>query len=66
MKMEDSPVEVYSVHPGHIGTNIANYGVKNNKLEIDLDREDERPNLFGPKAKTKEEVGNNKSPHQPK
>jgi NAD(P)-dependent dehydrogenase (short-subunit alcohol dehydrogenase family) len=57
MKMEDSPVEVYSVHPGHIGTNIANYGVKNDKLEIDLDREDERPNLFGPKAKTKEEVG---------
>ena len=33
MKMEDSPVEVYSVHPGHIGTNIANYGVKNDKLE---------------------------------
>ena len=57
MKMENSPVEVYSVHPGHIGTNIANYGVKNDKLEIDLEREDERPNLFGPKAKTKEEVG---------
>ena len=57
MKMEDSPVEVYSVHPGHIGTNIANYGVKNDKLEIELDGEDGRPNLFGPKAKTKEEVG---------
>ena len=27
------------------------------RLEIDLEREDERPNLFGPKAKTKEEVG---------
>ena len=57
MRMEDSPVEVYSVHPGHIGTNIANYGVENNRLEVDLDKEEERPNLFGPKAKTKEEVG---------
>ena len=53
MKMEDSPVEVYSVHPGHIGTNIANYGVKNDKLEIELDGEDGRPNLFGQKRKQK-------------
>lgn len=57
MKMENSPVEVYSVHPGHIGTNIANYGVENDKLDFDLDQQDERPNIFGPKAKTKEEVG---------
>ena len=57
MKMENSPVEVYSVHPGHIGTNIANYGVENDKLDIDLDQQDERPNIFGPKAQTKEEVG---------
>ena len=57
MKMENSPVEVYSVHPGHIGTNIANYGVKNDRLDFDLDQQNERPNLFGPKAKSKEEVG---------
>ena len=57
MKMENSPVEVYSVHPGHIGTNIANYGVENDKLDFDLDQQDERPNIFGPKAQTKEEVG---------
>ena len=55
--MENSPVEVYSVHPGHIGTNIANYGVKNDRLDFDLDQQNERPNLFGPKAKSKEEVG---------
>ena len=37
MKMEKSNVEVYSVHPGHIGTNIANIGAKNGKFEFDPD-----------------------------
>ena len=56
MKMEKSNVEVYSVHPGHIGTNIANIGAKNGKFDFDEDAED-GPNLFGAQAKTVEEAG---------
>ena len=56
MKMEKSNVEVYSVHPGHIGTNIANIGAKNGKFDFDEDGED-GPNLFGAQAKTVEEAG---------
>ena len=56
MKMEKSNVEVYSVHPGHIGTNIANIGAKNGKFDFDEDAED-GPNLFGTQAKTVEEAG---------
>ena len=32
MKMENSPIEVYSVHPGHIGTNIANIAAEKGKM----------------------------------
>ena len=56
MKLEKSNVEVYSVHPGHIGTNIANIGAKNGKFDFDEDAED-GPNLFGAQAKTVEEAG---------
>ena len=56
MKMEKSNVEVQSVHPGHIGTNIANIGAKNGKFDFDEDAED-GPNLFGTQAKTVEEAG---------
>ena len=56
MKMEKSNVEVYSVHPGHIGTNIANIGAKNGKFDFYEDAED-GPNLFGTQAKTVEEAG---------
>ena len=56
MKMEKSNVEVYSVHPGHIGTNIANIGAKNGKFDFDEDADD-GPNLFGAQAKTVEEAG---------
>ena len=56
MKMEKSNVEVYSVHPGHIGTNIANIGAKNGKFDFDEDAED-GPNLFGTQAKAVEEAG---------
>ena len=57
MKMEKSNVEVYSVHPGHIGTNIANIGAKNGKFEIESDSQEEGPNIFGTKANTVEEAG---------
>ena len=36
MKMEKSNVEVYSVHPGHIGTNIANESKKWKNLNLIL------------------------------
>ena len=51
MKMEKSNVEVYSVHPGHIGTNIANIGARNGKFEFDPEKQDDGPNIFGSKAK---------------
>ena len=57
MKMENSPVEVYSVHPGHIGTNIANIAAEKGKMEFDAEAMEKRPNIFGPKAKSIEEVG---------
>ena len=57
MKATNPNLQIHCVHPGHIGTNIANYGVKNDRLDFDLDQQNERPNLFGPKAKSKEEVG---------
>ena len=57
MKMEDSPVEVYSVHPGHIGTNIANIAAEKGKMEFNAEEMERRPNIFGPKAKSIEEVG---------
>ena len=57
MKMENSPVEVYSVHPGHIGTNIANIAAEKGKIEFDAEAMEKRPNIFGPKAKSIEEVG---------
>ena len=57
MQMEESPVEVYSVHPGHIGTNIANYGAEHGKFDFNPDDQEDRPNLFGPQAKSIEEVG---------
>ena len=57
MKMEKSNVEVYSVHPGHIGTNIANIGAKNGKFEFDPEKQEDGPNIFGNKAKTVEEAG---------
>ena len=37
MKMENSPIEVYSVHPGHIGTNIANIAAEKGKMEFNAD-----------------------------
>ena len=57
MKMEKSNVEVYSVHPGHIGTNIANIGARNGKFEFDPEKQDDGPNIFGSKAKSVESAG---------
>ena len=57
MKMENSPIEVYSVHPGHIGTNIANIAAEKGKMEFNAEEMEKRPNTFGPKAKSIEEVG---------
>lgn len=59
MKMDNSPVEVYSVHPGHIGTNIANLAAEAGKFDETTfgDSEESKSNLFGPKAKSSKEAG---------
>jgi short-subunit dehydrogenase len=54
MEVSDSPVEVYCVFPGHIGTNIYS-SAKFKSFEAD----DAGAAIFGANAATKEEAGIN-------